>query len=309
LAERMRVIRGIIVGAVAGTVLGLWGFFLVHRWTPNMMGATMFIIVPMVSGFAIAMIVPPVESMIASAGLALLVALGLLVADGREGVLCAILAFPILLAGTCAGLIADYLFRDLAARFGRKVGMLRSVMVLLMALVIVAGRRVEVVTLTHPRQETVTTTIHLPAALPDVWANIQSLDRVAGREQPLMYVGLPIPLRCVMQGSGAGAKRTCYFDQGYIEETVLEWSPPNRMVLSIDRTNMPGRHWLDFEGAEYELHREGTGTALTRATTISSNLYPSWYWRRFELWGVASEHEYLLSDLARRFSSSASESQ
>lgn len=61
-------------------------------------------------------------------------------------------------------------------------------------------------------------------------------------------------------------------------------------------------------GAEYELHREGTGTALTRATTISSNLYPSWYWQQFEHWAVASELEYIFSDLARRFSSFASQS-
>jgi len=108
-----------------------------------------------------------------------------------------------------------------------------------------------------------------------------------------------------MRGSGVGAKRTCYFDQGYIEETVTEWSPPEVMGLSIDRTNMPGRHWLDFENAKYELRRDNSGTMLTRTTTITSNLYPVWYWRPFERWGVASEHEYIFGDLARRFPQAA----
>jgi hypothetical protein len=308
LADWKRVFWGVVVGAVTGTGLGLLGFFLVQRWTPNTMGAMMFIVVPLTSGFAIAMVVPPVESMMASAALSLLVALGILIASGKEGVLCVILAFPMLIAGTCAGLLAGYLFRKFTARFGHKGTTLRSVILLLMPLLIVAGRRVEVSAQAQPRKEIVTTTIHLDTGPEQVWANLQSLDRVAGRKQLLMYVGLPIPTRCVLQGSGAGAKRTCYFDHGYIEETVLEWSPPNRMRLSIDRTNMPGRHWLEFEAAEYELHREGIGTALTRTTTINSNLYPAWYWRRFERWGVASEHEYLFSDLARRFSSSESQS-
>jgi hypothetical protein len=185
---------------------------------------------------------------------------------------------------------------------------LRAVILFLMPLIVIAGRRVEVSTQSHPRKEMVTTTVHLPAEPEQVWANIHSLDSVAGRKPFLMYIGLPVPMRCVMQGSGAGAKRICYFDRGYIEETVLEWLPPNRMRLSIDRTNMPGRHWLEFEGAEYELHREGSGTALTRTTAIGSNLYPAWYWQQFERWGVASEHEYLFSDLARRFSPSAPQS-
>jgi hypothetical protein len=89
-----------------------------------------------------------------------------------------------------------------------------------------------------------------------------------------MYIGLPIPTRCELRGSGAGTKRTCYFNQGCIEETVLEWSPPSRLRLTIDRTNKPGRHWPEFEGAEYVLHQEGGETALTRTTTIESNLYP-----------------------------------
>jgi hypothetical protein len=309
LADNKRAFQGILVGAVTGAGFGLLGFILAHGHGSSSMGSVMFFLVPLAAGFAIAMVAPPAESMIASAGLSLLVALVILITTKAEGVLCVVLAFPLLIFGVCAGLLAGYAFRKFSGRFARGDTTFRSVILLLLPLVIFAGRRAEVGNGGRPRQEVVTSKIHLLAQPQDVWADLQSLDSIAARKQLLMYVGLPIPLRCVMQGSGAGAKRTCYFDQGYIEETVLEWSPPNHMVLSIDRTNMPGRQWLDFEGAEYEIHRQGAGTVLTRATTISSNLYPSWYWRRFELWGVASEHAYLLSDLARRFSSSASESQ
>jgi hypothetical protein len=115
-----------------------------------------------------------------------------------------------------------------------------------------------------------------------------------------MYFGLPVSLRCTLERKGVGAKRTRYFENGFIEETVTEWAPPYSMHLTIDRTNMPGRHWLGFENAAYELRQEGSGTRLTRTTTITSHLYPVWYWRYFERLGVSSEHEYLLRDLSNR---------
>ena len=62
-----------------------------------------------------------------------------------------------------------------------------------------------------------------------------------------MHFGLPVPLRCTLERKGVGAKRICYLENGFIQETITEWSPPYSMQLTIDRTNMPGRHWLGFE--------------------------------------------------------------
>ncbi len=72
------------------------------------------------------------------------------------------------------------------------------------------------------------------------------------------------------------------------------------MGLRIDRTHMPGRHWLGFETASYHLEAKASGTQLTRTTVISSHLYPAWYWRPLERLGVESEHKYLLQDVANR---------
>lgn len=115
-----------------------------------------------------------------------------------------------------------------------------------------------------------------------------------------MHIGLPVPQRCTMQGRGMGAKRTCYFNVGYIEETVIGWNPPYDLALSIDRTHMPGRHWLSFESAEYLLRANGHMTVLTRITVVSSRLHPAWYWRPFERLGVESEHDYILQDVVLR---------
>jgi len=293
-------LKGVLVGAITGVVLGLGGFYLAEIPRTHAMGMVMFLLVPSAAGFAITMVSDKPQRVSAAVLLATIASLTLLIAEGMETLLCAALAFPVLLVGLLIGIGLGYLFRKYAAKLGGNNVTFTSIVLLFMPLLIHAGHRVELSTLVHPRREIVTSTIKIAAEPVDVWTDLLSFDSLSAKKPWLMYVGLPIPMRCVMEGSGIGAKRTCYFNHGYTQETVIEWSPPNVMHLSVDRTNMPGRHWLSFEDARYELRREGNETVLTRSTTIISNLYPALYWRPFERWGVSSEHGYIFRDLARR---------
>jgi hypothetical protein len=292
--------KGVLAGGLTGIVLGLGGFWLAEIPETHAMGWVMFFLVPLCAGFAITMVTDEPNRASAAAFLATIVSLAVLVAGGMETALCVILAFPLLFFALVSGIALGMLFRKLTRKVGDKNVAFTSVVLLSMPLLILVGHRAEVPTLVHSRREIVTSTIRLSAEPSEVWADLRAFDSVSGDKPLLMYVGLPIPIRCVMQGSGVGAKRTCYFDKGYIEESVTEWMPPNVMGLSIDRTNMPGRHWLNFEDAKYELRQDGGETELTRTTTITSNLYPVWYWRPFEQWGVRCEHEYIFGDLAHR---------
>jgi hypothetical protein len=298
--------KGVLVGGLTGIVLGLGGFWLAEIPRTHAMGWVMFFLVPLGAGFSITMVTPEANRASAAALLATIVSLVVFVATGLETFLCVLLAFPLLFVALVAGIALGMLFRKLWGGVGSKNATFTSAILLSMPLLIMAGHRAEVSSLVHPRRESVISSIRLAADPSDVWTDLRSFDSVTGDKPFLMYVGLPIPIRCVMEGIGVGAKRTCYFDKGYIEETVTEWTPPNVMGLSIDRTNMPGRHWLNFEDAKYELRRDGGETILTRTTTITSNLYPVWYWRPFERWGVRCEHEYIFGDLAHRLLRTAS---
>jgi len=300
LIDWKNLLKGVLVGGIAGTVVGLGGFYIAEIPATHAMGPVMFILVPLAAGFAIAMVTRDRQTVPAAMLLATIVSLAILIASHTETPVCALIAFPLLALGLLAGVGLGTIFHTLRAKFGGSGTTFTSLVLLSMPLLIFTGHRIEVSTLTHPRQEVVTTTIRLAADPSHVWNDLRSFDSVQGKKPLLMYIGLPIPMRCEMQGSGVGAKRTCYFDHGSIEETVIDWQPPNLMRLSIDRTNMPGRHWLDFEYAEYTLQQDGNDTILTRNTTIISNLYPAWYWRPFERWGVSSEHNYIFSDLVRR---------
>jgi hypothetical protein len=292
--------KGMVFGTVTGTCVGLGGFFLADTPRTSGMGPVMFLLVPFCAGFAIAMITRQPNTDWAAVLLATIISLALLVASKFEGLLCAVLAFPVLAVGLIIGAGLGHLFRrHVVDRLRHQITGVTIIFVLAPA-IILAGHRAEMPALDTVRRETVSNSIFLQASPQEVWANIQSIGSIDAEKPLLMYFGLPIPLRCTLERKGVGAKRTCYFENGFIEETITEWSPPYSMHLTIDRTNMPGRHWLGFENAAYDLRQDRGGTQLTRTTTITSHLYPVWYWRYFERLGVSSEHDYLLRDLSNR---------
>lgn len=57
--------------------------------------------------------------------------------------------------------------------------------------------------------------------------------------------------------------------------------------------------WLTFSGARYALFQEGTQIRVARHATIGTRLYPRWYCRPLEPWGVTSEHVFEFSNLQR----------
>jgi hypothetical protein len=264
------------------------------------MGNTLFLLVPVVAGFTIAMIARRSNIAVAVALLSVVSSLALLIAMGREGILCAILALPLILGGLMVGVGIGVAARKLLASSARNSPTMMGVLLLAGPILIVSGDLMKRPTLRQPRTEVIQNSVEVNNSPEHVWANILSIDHVQADKPILMYIGLPIPQRCTLQGQGVGAKRTCYFDVGYIEETVTAWNAPYNLGLSIDRTHMPGRHWLGFESADYNLESMGPLTRLTRTTTVVSHLEPVWYWRRFERLGVESEHKYILQDVAQR---------
>lgn len=293
-------LKATAIGGVTGTAIGLLAFsFLTSRQHPGM-GSVLFLLVPITAGFSIAMVSRGPNILAAAAALSLLSSLFLLIALGQEGVLCAVLAFPIIVFGLAVGIGIGVLFRRLVLGRSSHQNTTAGMLLLMGPILIVAGERIETPKLQSARIEVVQTTVQVNGSPEQVWGEILSIDNIKASKPFLMYVGLPIPQRCTINGHGVGAKRTCYFNVGYIEETVTAWNPPYYMGLSIDRTHMPGRHWLGFQSADYRLEPIGNMTSLTRRTTVSSYLQPTWYWRGFERLGVESEHRYILRNVVLR---------
>jgi hypothetical protein len=218
----------------------------------------------------------------------------LLLFIGLEGIICVLMASPILLVGAAVGAVIG----TLASTFGNRMS--NFFIPTFAAVSVLLGGQVEDALAPSDRLEEVITTCTVAATPAEVWDALLTMDAVEAPQPLLLRIGLPVPERCTLDGSGVGARRVCYFDSGSIEERITGWEPQRRFEMLVTDCTLPGRHWLHFLSASYSLKEISPGrTEVTRTTVISSKLRPAWYWQWFERMGVEAEHQYLFDSLTR----------
>jgi hypothetical protein len=293
--KKSRPILTAFLGSFAAAALAVLGIFLIDLdQSRATYGFTMFLILPLAIGVVIACFSRSIWVTLASVLLSILLCFVLLLLGGQEGLICILMAFPLFFACTLVGVVLGVAISWLVRKYSGP-GSNLVLLPLIGVSSILAADQAEDRLSTGNRFQAVTTSRTVLATPEEIWAKILAVDEVSGPKPFLLRIGLPVPKSCTMEGSGVGARRICYFETGMIEEEVTNWDPGRRLELRIIRSTLPGRHWLQFESASYELEPlSPTETRLTRTTTISSKLRPAWYWRFFEETGVQAEHRYVL---------------
>lgn len=298
--------RGAAVGIAAGAVLQLVGYLIVRSGPgANDFGATLFILSPFVAGICMAMYMPDSTGRLQGGGLAsliitILVALTFLVAVGAEGFLCVAMAAPLLFASLLLGFWIGRLLRKRYLRSRVNSTLFKGILLFVGALTVMGSDRAERTYHSSVEYETFVSRVTVPVSPDTAWRLVERMERLDGPLPFLLKHGLPVPRTCVLEGSGVGARRTCYFDQGYIAQQVTGWNFPTAMDLKITGAELPGITWLSYVDASYRFVPTAEGTEIVRRTKIATRLYPRWYWRFFEERGVTAEHDFVLSNIARR---------
>jgi hypothetical protein len=293
-----RLVRGILLGTITAVAFGLGGFLLV-RDESGSMGSVLFFVLPFATGFATALVTQGKQLALASLALGVLICTGVLVASGMEGWVCVLMSAPLIAVGLAVGALFGALARTMIGDMRGKP-LITLLMLAVLPMFLIGANWAEEKSRRTLREETIANTLVTDAPRELVWNQLKTFDRIEGTKGLLMKIGLPVPVSCTMTGEGVGATRTCYFEEGRIEERVTEWNPPATMKLEVTAFDVPGRPWLSFKDASYELVSEGGRTIVTRKTTIVSRLSPAWYWRRMEQIGVETEHEYLFEEINRK---------
>ena len=291
--------RGLLIGVIVGVLCELGGYLLL-RGQQDEYGEVVFLLVPFITGFLIALFTPVGTRLMACLLGTLLLSLSVLIFTGLEGYICCLMASPLVFGCVCMG---AWLGRGFNGRFlrGRKNSTpLKLLLLVVMATVLVAAKDIERPYIEKPRYETFAQSVTLPVPPAQAWELVKSMDRLDAPKPFLLEIGLPVPQSCTVEKEAVGGKRICYFNSGIIAQEITEWDFPKAMKIKIVNSTLPGRHWLKFVEASYDFVPAGSNTIVIRKTVISSKLYPLWYWRGFEAWGVQSEHTYVLSDILRR---------
>lgn len=297
-SPRKNFTKGVALGTLIGVLLQLGGYLLT-RGDRSEFGWVMFVAVPFVSGFAVAAVVRRPRRVVACILAGGIITFSVLLFTGWEGIICCAMSLPLVAAGVAIGAWLGYRVRgrfiDQLAAPGRAAALI----VLLSPIFIAAADRVERPFRAVQQREVFTTETTVSAPAEQVWDLVAQMHTLDGPRPFLLRVGLPVPTRCELSEPAVGGRRVCYFDRGLIAQEVTEWQRPAYMGLRVTRTTLPGRHWLSFLDASYELSSVGGQTRVVRHTTIGTRLYPRWYWRPLERWGVTSEHEFVFSNLRR----------
>lgn len=288
----MGLIWGLVAGIVTAFAFGMGGFFLISDNT-NSMGSVLFLLLPFATGFATALVARRWNIVIASLIIAAILCSAILLYTGREGWVCVLMSAPLIAFGMTIGALFGVLIRRQVIDKSSRPRVHGALMLLVLPLFLMGADRIEEPSRRTLRAETFTSVLIVDASPEKVWNTIKVMDRVNAHKGLLMRIGLPVPVSCSVDKEEVGGTRTCYFEKGFIEERITEWEPPRSMKLEITAWDVPGRPWLDFKDATYEIHEENGRTQMTRTTTIVSRLLPAWYWRGFEQIGVETEHEYL----------------
>ena len=296
--SRKNFLLGTSLGIAVGVLLQLIGYLLL-RGNQEMFGWSMFVAVPFVSGFAVATIVRSPGRIAACCLTGLAVTFSVMLFAGWEGIICCAMSLPLVATGISAGGILGYQLRRHLIDKMQSPAKATVVVLLLCPLLIAATDRAERPSRSTHQREVFTSMTIVPTTPDRAWDLIAEMKRLEAPLPFLLSVGLPIPTHCKLDNHAVGGQRICYFNNGRIEQEVTHWDRPHLMGLRITKSTLPGRHWLTFLEASYELSAENGNTHVVRHTTIASRLYPRWYWRPLERWGVTSEHHFVFSNLLR----------
>jgi hypothetical protein len=289
-----RTTKAILLGTLTACATAVIGGVLIHAGNETApYGVSMFLVLPAVTGFVAGCFTRLFWAALVATILALLVCFLGLLFTGLEGIVCILMASPLIVAGAGVGAVIGWAVRSAIDLQGSLL-----LFPLLGVSSLFAAGQVEERSSGPDRVESIVSTYSVSASPEVAWDAIVRVEHIAGEKPFLLQIGLPVPTYCTLEGSGVGAKRVCHFDSGEIEEEVTEWDPPHNISVKMTRVNMPGRHWLRFENAAYHFESMSPGqTAITRTTTIASRLRPAWYWKNFEEIGVETEHRYLFDSL------------
>lgn len=265
----------------------------------------LFLLLPVVLGLSIGAL-PNRRWALVGAGLATIVFLFSLLTMGLSGLLCVVMALPLIIPFVFLGSVITHLVRRYHAIRSDNL----PVLLLPLLLFLVTAPVDRLVSPVHHDIVEVSDQQDYDHSPEEVYDAIKSVDTLDVEKPFLMRFDLPIPTHCVLEKEEVGGIRTCHFKGGSssrgdfgggtIVERITELERGRILRMDVTEYDLIGRKWLGFKEAIYTFEElPGGRCRLTRTTTYTSELEPRWYWEPMERLGIEQEHDYVLRNLQK----------
>lgn len=219
---------------------------------------------------------------------------------GVEGLICVVMAIPILIPLTIVGGLLAYWARTLTnPKQPAALGLL-----LPMTLLFDINAT--------PPVYSVTTSMIVNATPEQVWPNIVAFPDIAAQPDWILSTGVAYPIRTRIEGSGVGAARMCDLSTGTVEERVAIWDQPRLLRFTVTATP-PAMRETGLYGPIYPKHLNGYyvgkqgqfqltplpggRTLIVGTSWYQHGLWPAEYWRWWSDTVVHHVHQRVLEHI------------
>lgn len=302
-------------GVAVGIALTLTAMVLVEGWSNY--SVSLFVLTPAFYGFFATVLYghlygTETEGLITrvmeSAFLPALTAFILMLAFAFEGIICLVMAAPLIVLELIIGVAIGFVvLRLLPSRTHRAC----LVLVPFLYLALVGVERV------YGRDDQyrpVSTAIEIAASPEGVWEHVVSFEELPAPTHWLFKTGIAYPLRARIVGSGDGAVRYCEFTTGPFVEPIEIWDAPHHLRFSVASSPAPMQElspwgdihpphlngFMESQQGEFRLTRLPNGhTRLEGTTWYRHGLGPTWYWTLWSDYVIHKIHTRVLLHIER----------
>jgi uncharacterized membrane protein YhaH (DUF805 family) len=238
--------------------------------------------------------------------IAFLLAAGVTFVFAAEGVICLLMAMPLVLP---VGLLGAYMGRAIALR-----GQHSMPPALFALLALPVASALEPSHATGRVLHEVVTLVEIQAAPERVWPHIVAFRPITEPEDLIFRLGIAAPQSARLDGQGVGAMRYCEFSTGAFVEPITAWEPARRLAFDVVRSPSPLRElspysnvspphldgYLRSRRGEFRLVPLPDGrTRLEGRTWYELEMAPEGYWQLVADSLIHRIHDRVLNHIKR----------
>lgn len=239
----------------------------------------------------------------------LLIASGLFLLGGVEGLICIVMALPVAAVPVFLGALLAYALQLTPAPRPTRPPILFAALAFLPLLAFIEGESGT----GEPPLSSVTTSIEIAAPPSVVWKNIVAFNELEPPDELMFRAGIAYPIRAEIEGTGVGAVRHCVFSTGPFVEPITVWDEPRLLAFSVTQ-NPPTMDEMSpykirprhIEGSfvsergQFKLVDLGGGRTRVEGTTwYRQSFGPDAYWRLWSDHIIHSIHTRVLRHIKR----------
>ena len=232
---------------------------------------------------------------------------GCLLLFALEGIICLLMAAPLLLPLVILGALLG------KAVAGATHTSLSHTTCMLLVLPLMAG--VESPQAPEPVEHVVISHVEIDAPPDTVWKYVVEFPDLPAPDDWFFRSGIACPLRARIEGQGVGAIRYCEFTTGSFVEPITVWDRPRRLAFDVTSQPDPMRelspyrhvHPPHLEDASLKSRRgefrllplPGGRTRLEGRTWYTFEMYPQAYWLFWSKTSIHKIHDRVLTHIKR----------